>query len=157
LPQALLGGLEQPAAFLRGHALRIGRKGLLVLPGQQILLLAAYQIRAVHGEKALPLAHVLVGRIRKDTLNPAGKAGLHIREFFLVDVHIAGNAQIVVDILECHGRRRHADLLKALGRQLHGRQRGLSSQRRAPDGMQAGRFSGPRATTGSCEAACEAA
>ena len=56
LAQALFGRLQQPAAFLRGHAMRVrARRRLLVLPGQQIFLLGAHQIGAVDGEEPLPL------------------------------------------------------------------------------------------------------
>ena len=78
------------------------RKGSLVLTRQQIFLLAAHKVRAIYGEKPLSLAHILVGRIRRDILNPAGDAGLHIREPFFVDIDISGNAQIVAHVLHLH-------------------------------------------------------
>ena len=123
LPQTLFGGLQQPTAFLRcAMPCASCEKRFLVLFGQQVFLLAAHKVRAVHGEKPLALAHILIGRIRKDILNPAGKAGLHVRKPFFVNVHIAGNAQIVVDILHLDGSSLDSNGLQTLGRNLHRRQ-----------------------------------
>ena len=104
-------------------------------------------------KRRCPLRHVLVGRVRKDILNPARKTRLNIGESLLVNVDIAGNTQFVVYIFAFHGRRRDANLLQALRRQLHGRQGRLGIWRGAGAERGCECRLGPRATTGSCDAA----
>ena len=105
--------------------MHILRECTFVLLGQQIFLLTAHKVRAIHGEEGLALAHVLVGRICKHILNPARKAGLHIGELLFVDVHISRNAQVVAYVLEFRNRCSHADFLKPLRRQLNRGKRGF--------------------------------
>jgi hypothetical protein len=44
----------------------------------EILVLSAYQVRAVDRKEGLPFPDELVGLIDEDLPNPPGKAGLHI-------------------------------------------------------------------------------
>ena len=143
---------QRPATascLLCRHAVHVLRDRFLVLFRQQVFLLAADEVRTVDGEEALALAHVLVGRIRKDIPNPAGKARLHIRDPLLVDLNVAGSLQFIAYFFHLHDSRRDADLLHTLRRHLNGRERGLSRARGlrfAPSFCEG--VSGPRATTG---------
>ena len=69
--------------------MHVMREGILVLLGEQILLLRTDKIGAVDREQRLPLAHVLVGCVGEDLLNPSRKTSLDIRELLLIHVYIA--------------------------------------------------------------------
>ena len=116
MQHAFLGSLLQPPAVLCAHSVSVLREGLLVLTGEQVFLLTAYEVGAVDGEKALSLVNILVRCIRGNILNPARKAGLNISEPLLIDVDISRNTQIVVHIFHFNGRRGYADLLHSLRR-----------------------------------------
>ncbi len=88
LPQAILGGMQQPVAFLHGHPMSILRERALILPGQQVFLLAAHNVRTVHGKEAISFADILISGVRGDILNPSCKARLHIREPMFINVHV---------------------------------------------------------------------
>src|ERR1700686_213406 len=58
LAQTIGSSLKKPIALVRCSPMRVAHESLLVLLGQQILLLGTDQIGAVDGEQRLPLAHV---------------------------------------------------------------------------------------------------
>ena len=126
LPQPFFCGGEHPLALLASHAVHILRKGLIIFLCQQQLLLAAYQVRAIDAEQLLPLAYILVVRIRPHILDPSRKACLHISQLLLVDVHVARCVQRLAHVLHlCYGGL-HADLLQPLRRELNRRKRRLA-------------------------------
>lgn len=53
-------------------------------------------------------------------MNPSGEARLDVGKALLVNVHAAGNAELVVDSFHLRDRRSDANLLQALRRNLDG-------------------------------------
>ena len=50
-------------------------------------------------EKPLAFAHILPGGVGEDVLDPPGKTRLHVCNALLIDIDIAGNLKLIVDIL----------------------------------------------------------
>ena len=96
---------------------------LLILPCQQILLLGRHKVRAVDGEEWLSLAHILIGGIGKDLADVAGEAHLHVGEKTLIDIHRAGSAYVVAQLLVLDCAHSYADALHPFGRELDGNER----------------------------------
>ena len=94
---------------------------LLIVSGQQELLLGRYEVGAIHTEQRLARMNILVRRICEDLANVAGKANLHIGNRSLIHVHVSSRSYVVAYLLVLHGADRHADALHALRRELDGR------------------------------------